>query len=753
MSCSKSKMLQLCKELADVIRELDSVSPPCDPTVMKQKTPKLVSVVAALRGEANALPPSQSQALEACEALKQCVVKFLQQLKSPTPEGSREGLVEIAVKLKETAEKLREIPDEEPQHSPSITMAVPQQRKATQALPVVHNLPNPHKMAFKPPPQPHQTPPSSVPKSFLSPSGSPPSSPSRTFMDFPIPVRLVINQREDVKSTLTSLVQAHKEMNLASCKEVEETLLEQVSQMLECGKKGGCDMSSSILPMAEKLCSFSENIGYSPELVASMTELNLALKDLAATYKNFNKERAKSGNAPIPMPAGLTSSSSGQSSNVQVLVNELKGLVQEGDPFDRYHLIRQVGVGASGSVWKASLKSNPAEMVAIKKVEFSVKTIEGALNEIRFMSDIHHANALEYRECWLPKGEIWIVMEFCDGGSVSDILEKLGKPLEEKSITAIIHQALNGLEYLHSKQKIHRDIKAANLLLTIQGKVKIADFGTSAEGSARTTVIGTFMWMAPETIDARGHDSKADIWSLGITLVEMAELYPPYWHLRTQPRQVAQAILREPPPSLKEPRQWSPSFVEVVTLCLQKDPLRRPTASLLLKHPFMENPDQECIVSLLHQMNKPSPTNIDTKPPSPSQIKSPHTITGGDKGVIANRPSKTLPRQSKYRSGQYQPLPPDTQSGKEIPVTINLRKHSVERKILINSTMTASQLTQKCITEFESFVPASESQSFHLYYITSPTTEYQLPAHGVVWTILQTIWSKTPEADATFVWK
>lgn len=131
--------------------------------------------------------------------------------------------------------------------------------------------------------------------------------------------------------------------------------------------------------------------------------------------------------------------------------------------------------------------------------------------------------------------------------------------------------------------------------LSFLGRVKIADFGTSAEGSARTTVVGTFMWMAPETIDARGHDSKvsqgltldsqvqADIWSLGITLVEMAELYPPYWHLRTQPRQVAQAILREASPTLKQLGIWTPEFAEVVNLCLQKDPTRRPTASMLQK--------------------------------------------------------------------------------------------------------------------------------------------------------------------------
>jgi hypothetical protein len=239
-------MLQQCVELADVLREVDAVSPSYDPTLLKQKTPKLVSVVAALRGEANALPPQHFSTVEAAEALKQCVVRFLQLLKTPqtTPESVKAGVVEIAMRLREALEKIKGLPDDQPGTLPTSTnpTSPPSHRRPPlQTTPImVASLPQ--KIAFKPPQQTHHTPPSPMPKSFLSSSGSPPSSPSRTFMDFPIPVRQVMKQRDEVKTTLTALIQAHKESNLASCKEEEEKLLTQVKDILSIGNTGGCDM-------------------------------------------------------------------------------------------------------------------------------------------------------------------------------------------------------------------------------------------------------------------------------------------------------------------------------------------------------------------------------------------------------------------------------------------------------------------------------------------------------------------------------
>lgn len=250
MSCSKSKLVQQCMDLAEVIRDLKSCSgQECfDPGQLKQMTPKLVSVVAAMRGESNTLPVHCGHIVEACEALKQCAVKFLQQLKSPssTPNEVSAGIIEIAVKLKDVADKIKELPDNP---SPSLPISPPGSPSLPKNKPYI-----PHTQPMPMPVAPHtlhkvmtktQTPPSPVSKSFLTSSGSnssPPSSPSRSFMDFPIPVRQIMNQREEVKSTLTALVQAHKELNSALCKEVEEKLVAQINNILSPGKTAGCDM-------------------------------------------------------------------------------------------------------------------------------------------------------------------------------------------------------------------------------------------------------------------------------------------------------------------------------------------------------------------------------------------------------------------------------------------------------------------------------------------------------------------------------
>lgn len=243
-------------DLAEVIRDLRACTnqpPPYDPAVLKQITPKLVSLVAALRSESNALPLPCS-AVDASEALKQCVVKFLQQLKSPasTPEAVHSGIIEIALKLKDVADKTKELPDDANAGAATTCTTAPAPvtltptKAVTTAKSFVPVQTQPRPMAQAIPSKlassagsAKQTPPS--PK-FLSSSSPTSLSPSRSFMDFPIPVRQVMNQREEVKSTLTSLVQAHKETNMSLCKEMEEKLTNQVNEILALGKNGGCDM-------------------------------------------------------------------------------------------------------------------------------------------------------------------------------------------------------------------------------------------------------------------------------------------------------------------------------------------------------------------------------------------------------------------------------------------------------------------------------------------------------------------------------
>jgi serine/threonine kinase 3 len=180
-------------------------------------------------------------------------------------------------------------------------------------------------------------------------------------------------------------------------------------------------------------------------------------------------------------------------------------------------------------------------------------------------------------------------MEYCGAGSVSDIMRLRRKTLDELEMGAIIRDTLLGLSYLHSLKKIHRDIKAGNILLNLQGHAKLADFGVAGQLTdtivKRNTVIGTPFWISPEVIQEIGYDTKADIWSLGITAIEMAEGRPP--HADMHPMRAIFIIPTESPPALKRPLEWSQRFNDFIAHCLVKKPEERTAADELLKHEFI----------------------------------------------------------------------------------------------------------------------------------------------------------------------
>lgn len=192
-------------------------------------------------------------------------------------------------------------------------------------------------------------------------------------------------------------------------------------------------------------------------------------------------------------------------------------------------------------------------------------------------------------------------MEYCGAGSVSDIMRLRKKTLSEDEISTILSDTLKGLEYLHLRRKIHRDIKAGNILLNSEGHAKLADFGVAGQltdtMAKRNTVIGTPFWMAPEVIEEIGYDCVADIWSLGITALEMAEGKPPYGDIH--PMRAIFMIPTKPPPSFRELDRWSPEFIDFVSLCLVKNPEERASATDLLQHEFVRNSKPNSILSLM----------------------------------------------------------------------------------------------------------------------------------------------------------
>ncbi|XP_052763623.1 serine/threonine-protein kinase 3-like isoform X2 [Mya arenaria] len=258
-------------------------------------------------------------------------------------------------------------------------------------------------------------------------------------------------------------------------------------------------------------------------------------------------------------------------------------------PEEVFDLLGKLGEGSYGSVFK-SLHKESGQVLAIKQVPVDTD-LQEIIKEISIMQQCDSPFIVKYYGSYFKNTDLWIVMEYCGAGSVADIMKLRNKCLNEEEIATILFYTLKGLEYLHSKRKIHRDIKAGNILLNTEGHAKLADFGVAGQltdtMAKRNTVIGTPYWMAPEVIQEIGYDCVADIWSLGITALEMAEGKPPYGDIH--PMRAIFMIPTKPPPSFRNPDRWTPEFIDFVSKCLIKNPEQRSTAVELLEHEFIKN--------------------------------------------------------------------------------------------------------------------------------------------------------------------
>ncbi|XP_027512645.1 serine/threonine-protein kinase PAK 1-like [Corapipo altera] len=269
-------------------------------------------------------------------------------------------------------------------------------------------------------------------------------------------------------------------------------------------------------------------------------------------------------------------------------LKQLKGIVSVGDPVKKYAGWENIAQGGFGTVYKA-LDTATGGQVAIKKINLLQQSTRELLKEIRIMRDKKNPNIVTYLDSYLVGTELWLVMEYMDGHSLTDVITETR--MGEKQIAAVCKECLQGLAFLHSNQVIHRDIKSDNILLGLDGSVKLADFGLcaqlTAEQSKRSSMVGTVQWMAPEVVRCQPYGPKVDIWSLGIVGIEMVEGEPPYF--QETAFMARHLIATRGTPKLQN--SWLHSFLlcHFLDCCLQTDEDKRDSAEELLQHPFLKS--------------------------------------------------------------------------------------------------------------------------------------------------------------------
>uniref|UniRef100_A0A8C2P1X4 non-specific serine/threonine protein kinase n=1 Tax=Capra hircus TaxID=9925 RepID=A0A8C2P1X4_CAPHI len=280
----------------------------------------------------------------------------------------------------------------------------------------------------------------------------------------------------------------------------------------------------------------------------------------------------------------------------------LQLVVSPGDPREYLDNFIKIGEGSTGIVCIATEK-HTGKQVAVKKMDLRKQQRRELLfNEVVIMRDYHHDNVVDMYNSYLVSDELWVVMEFLEGGALTDIVTHTR--MNEEQIATVCLSVLRALSYLHNQGVIHRDIKSDSILLTSDGRIKLSDFGFCAQVSKevpkRKSLVGTPYWMAPEVISRLPYGTEVDIWSLGIMVIEMIDGEPPYFN--EPPLQAMRRIRDSLPPRVKDLHKVSSVLRAFLDLMLVREPARRATAEELLRHPFLKLAGPpSCIVPLMRQ--------------------------------------------------------------------------------------------------------------------------------------------------------
>jgi p21-activated kinase 7 len=308
----------------------------------------------------------------------------------------------------------------------------------------------------------------------------------------------------------------------------------------------------------------------------------------------------------ILQPAAPSSQPSQQRLTHEQFRSALQMVVSSSENSPQLDQLVKIGEGSTGIVCIANERAT-GRRVAVKKMDLRKQQRRELLfNEVVIMRDYQHANIVQMFDSYLVGDELWVVMEFLEGGALTDIVTRAR--MNETQIATVCKQCLKALAFLHSQGVIHRDIKSDSILLAADGRVKLSDFGFCAQISSdvprRKSLVGTPYWMAPEVIARQPYGTEVDIWSLGIMLIEMVDGEPPFFN--EPPLQAMRRIRDIPPPRLKNVTQVSPRLQAFLEKMLIRDPAQRATAAQLLQHPFLQLAGPP---SLLVQLMQPVASN------------------------------------------------------------------------------------------------------------------------------------------------